>query len=395
MAAFAGLRGTGDWGTDERPKNFREMILWRDPNGMTPLLALMAKMRKETVNDPEFSHWEEQLSVNRLQVNGALASGATTVAVDDGADSLVPGTLLLAELATEPTVHTEEVIEVTARTNDTTFDVTRGAAGTTAAAIADNAFLTVVGSAYGEGTGAPDVTAANPTKLHNLTQIFKHAFEETGTVLETHARTGSVLKNDKRRKSFEHAIAIELAMMWGNRFETVGANGKPKRYMGGLRQFLTSHTKIYGSTPDEDQLLDDIHPIFDYNAEGAGNERIVLAGNGALNTLNKIALASPSTRLNSQGSIKMFGMELDLWKIPQGKLAVRTHPLMNVHPRMKNSMFILNPRGLIYRPLQNRDTKIKQNVQANDMDTRKDMWITECGIEVHHELTMMYIGNLV
>lgn len=27
--AVAGLRGTGDWGTDERPKNFREMILWR------------------------------------------------------------------------------------------------------------------------------------------------------------------------------------------------------------------------------------------------------------------------------------------------------------------------------------------------------------------------------
>lgn len=24
MAAIAGLRGTGDWGTDERPKDFRE-----------------------------------------------------------------------------------------------------------------------------------------------------------------------------------------------------------------------------------------------------------------------------------------------------------------------------------------------------------------------------------
>lgn len=27
--AVAGLRGTGDWAMDERPKNFREMILWR------------------------------------------------------------------------------------------------------------------------------------------------------------------------------------------------------------------------------------------------------------------------------------------------------------------------------------------------------------------------------
>lgn len=29
LGALAGLRGTGDWGTDERPKNFREYILWR------------------------------------------------------------------------------------------------------------------------------------------------------------------------------------------------------------------------------------------------------------------------------------------------------------------------------------------------------------------------------
>lgn len=55
MAAVAGLRGTGDWGTDERPKNFREYILWRNPNGDTPLTALMAKTGKESVDDPEFS----------------------------------------------------------------------------------------------------------------------------------------------------------------------------------------------------------------------------------------------------------------------------------------------------------------------------------------------------
>ncbi len=55
MAAVAGLRGTGDWGTDERPKNFREMILWRNPNGTAPIFALMARVQKESVNDPEFS----------------------------------------------------------------------------------------------------------------------------------------------------------------------------------------------------------------------------------------------------------------------------------------------------------------------------------------------------
>jgi hypothetical protein len=41
--AIAGLRGTGDWGTDERPKNFREMILWLNPNGTAPIFALSSR----------------------------------------------------------------------------------------------------------------------------------------------------------------------------------------------------------------------------------------------------------------------------------------------------------------------------------------------------------------
>ena len=51
--AVAGLRGTGDWAADERPKNFREMILWRNPNGQTPLTALLSKMKHESTSEPE------------------------------------------------------------------------------------------------------------------------------------------------------------------------------------------------------------------------------------------------------------------------------------------------------------------------------------------------------
>jgi hypothetical protein len=38
MAYFAGVRATDDWGTDERPKSFRETILFLNPNGKSPLL---------------------------------------------------------------------------------------------------------------------------------------------------------------------------------------------------------------------------------------------------------------------------------------------------------------------------------------------------------------------
>lgn len=55
MAAVLGLRGTGDFSTDERPKNWRETLLYLFPNGDAPLTALLAKMKSEATDDPEFN----------------------------------------------------------------------------------------------------------------------------------------------------------------------------------------------------------------------------------------------------------------------------------------------------------------------------------------------------
>ena len=53
--AFLGMRGSGDWVTDQRPKNWREGILHLYPNGMAPLTAILSKMKEEKVDDPESS----------------------------------------------------------------------------------------------------------------------------------------------------------------------------------------------------------------------------------------------------------------------------------------------------------------------------------------------------
>ena len=48
---FLGLRGTGDFVTDQRPKNWREQILRLYPNGKAPLTALLALMKNESTDD--------------------------------------------------------------------------------------------------------------------------------------------------------------------------------------------------------------------------------------------------------------------------------------------------------------------------------------------------------
>lgn len=392
MASIAGLRGTLDWGTDERPKNFREMILWRNPNGSAPLTALMARMKSESVDDPEFAWWEEELNAIRVTMNSTGASASSTAfgLVSGGLD-LVPGDIILVE-KTEVAAYDNELVEVSTVTSDTAIVVKRGAAGTTGATTGASANLTKVGNAYEEGDTSPDTSTRNPTKKLNYCQIFKTAYSITNTAKNTTSRTGDPLKNDKKRKMFDHSTAMEFAWMFGVPYEDTSGT-KPKRFTGGLRNFITTNSKVYTTSPTEDSFLDDTYKVFDYDAGTAGNERIVLAGNGFLNNLNKLARNSSSTRINFDGSIKAYGMQLQRWILPQGTLYVRTHPLMNTHAKYTNSAFIIDPSALVYRYM--RDTKMQDNIQANDADLQKGQWLTEAGLEIRHEKTMAYLGNFV
>jgi hypothetical protein len=401
--AVAGLRGTGDWGTDERPKNFRETILWRDPNGSAPLTALMSKMKKETTDDPEYSWWEEELTIVRLTATTVTATTTTTIGLSAGnALDLKEGDVLLIEAATETAGYADELVRVAVTPTATnSIGVTRGAANTTAAAIANGAKLTLIGSAYMEGTTSSDASSRNPTKVLNYTQIFKDSYEITGTAEKTRTRTGDPVKNDKKRKMFDHATRQEFAYLFGKKYEDTSTT-KITRYTGGMLQFLASATasyahtsKVWTTAATVDTFLDAIYPVFDYGTPSgstAGNERLVLAGNGALNVMNKLAKGDGQIQYDS--TVKVYGMELRKYILPQGTLYLRTHPLMNVHGRFKNSMFVLDPSGIVYRPMKDRDTRMQDNIQANDADSRKGQWITEAGIEPHHMATMSYQGNM-
>lgn len=396
--AVVGLRGTGDWGTSERPKNFREMILWRNPNGQAVLTALTARMRKQSVNDPEFNWWEEELDPIRLRTTTAITTTQTTVNVDSGnAQNLVAGDVLLVEPANAAT-YAPELIVVSSITSTSQFVAKRGQAGTTPATIADNSHLTKIGSVFEEGSTSPTASTRNPTKFLNYTQIFKTSYNFTNTALATFARTGNIKVNDKKRKMFDHSAAMEYAFLFGKPYEDTGGT-EIKRYTGGLAHFLGAAAQIsfFTTARTEDNFINAVYKVFDYATdEGNTSERLVLAGNGFLNQLNRAARDATSTRINFDSVVKVYGMNLSRWILPQGELYVRSHPLMNVHGNFQNDAFVIEPRGIIYRPLNGRDVKPDEGVngrgiQANDADQFKGQWIGEVGIEFHHMKTMKWI----
>lgn len=398
--AVAGLRGTGDWATDERPKNFREMILWRSPNGQAPLTALLSKMKSESTDDPEFAWYEEELNALRLTVNYSTGYADTdnTIVVSSNvtdAQDCVPGDLFLVE-KTLLTTFDNEIVMVSSVTNGTTVVFKRGQVGTTAAALANGANLTKIGNAFAEGTGAPSASTRNPTKFYNYCQIFKTTYDITETAKRTRTRTGDPLKNDKKRKMFDHSTAMEMAFLFGKRHETTGSNGKPLRFSGGflwaLSQYASSMITVFATTPTESTFTDAVYKVFDYDT-GAGDERIVFAGNGFLNSLNKLAATQARSRVNFDGIVDVYGMRLQRWVLPQGTIYVKSHPLFNTHTRFTNDAAIIDPTALKYRYM--RDTTFKDNIQANDSDEQKGQWLTEAGMEMEHCKTSGWISNFV
>ena len=408
MSGIPGLRGTGDWGTDERPKNFRESILFFSPNGDSPIFALSSKMGKKSVNDPEFSWWCESNNVIRLQVNGALASGDTSIVVDSvdptattmgalygTATHLKPGDLLLVE-KTDQATFDNEIVQVETVLSDTTFTAARGAAGTSAASISDDVFLTLIGSAFAEGTSAPRATGRNPVKFTNYIQIFKDSYEITGTADNTEARTGSAWSNDKKRKMFKHSADIEWAMMFGRKNETTGDNGKPLRYMGGLReQIPSSNTTVFTVATTAATFADAISPAFDFDL-GGGDTRIGYLGNVARTEMGKVIQATTGIRMELGTTIKVWGQNFQEFIVPQGRVLLKSHPLLSRHPRYRKSMFLVDQAALKYVTMKGRpDGKVMDDVQNKDEDVRRGFIQTDCSLAVDGGgLSCAYVGNI-
>jgi hypothetical protein len=413
MSGIAGLRGTGDWGTDERPKNFRERILFISPNGNAPIFALTSKAGKYNVNDPEFAWWAESQNLIRVVTSGALAATDTTVTalgVDPAATTmsalygactnLKPGDILMVEPTVDAVTYTQEFVMVDTVISDTQMVIRRGQGGTTAAGIASGAGLTLIGSSYAEGTGAPKAVARNPIKFKNYIQIFKDTYELTGTAAETFARTGNAWSNDKKRKMFDHAKAIEMSFLFNSLpIELIGDNGKPLRYMGGMRTFIPAGNQtvfVTGSNPTTAQnFADALSPAFAFDL-GGGDTRIGFCGNKARIELGKVVQAATGIKIELGNPVKLYGIDFQEFILPMGRLLLKSHPLLSQHPLYQRSLYVLDFAAIKYTTMKGRpDAKIKDDVQLPDEDVRRGFVQTDCSLLVDGGgLSCAYVGGI-
>ncbi len=389
MAAITGLRGTGEFSTDFRPKNYRELFTLLEPNGNAPLNALLAMGSSESTNDPEYKNFRDELPDRAMQVNGAVASTTTgTITIDASDDNkfAVKGAIVVNS-------ETGEVMLVTADTASTTLTVTRNIGGTTFQ-IADNALLFIAGFAAAEGADTPTAISFDATVAANYTQIFRTAFAVSNTLRSTYLRTGDKLEEAMTKALKLHMSDIERAMFFGKKHELNGSSAQPTRFTGGLINSLstvvditTGYASYGGSSAGQmteegfDSLL--ISTIFKYGSK----QKIAFVGETVANQLQQIGKARwQPTQIDGT-----YGLSLTRYNTFAGDLMVHLHPQFRQIPGMKSAMVIIDFPYLNYRYLEGRDTSLLENRQSNGSDSVTHEYLTECGLELTQDKVHAYI----
>ena len=389
MAAITGLRGTGEFSTDFRPKNYRELFTLLEPNGNAPLNALLAMGSSESTNDPEYKNFRDELPDRKLQVNGAVASTSTgTITIDASDDNkfAVAGSIIV-------NATTGEVMHVTADTTGTTLTVTRNIGGTTFQ-IADNAELFIAGFAAAEGASTPTAISFDATVAANYTQIFRTAFAVSNTLRSTYLRTGDKLEEAMTKALKLHMSDIERAMFFGKKHEANGSTAQPTRFTGGLINSLstvvdvaTSYASYGGASAGNmteegfDSLL--ISTIFKYGSK----QKIAFVGETVANQLQQIG----KDRWQPTAVDGTYGLSLTRYSTFAGDLMVHLHPQFRQIPGMKSAMVVIDFPYLVYRYLEGRDTSLLENRQSPGADSVTHEYLTECGLELTQDKVHAYI----
>ena len=255
----------------------------------------------------------------------------------------------------------------------------------------------VIGSAWGEGTTDPEGWKDELYSREGYCQIFKTAIQLfSGTALATRYRGRP---DEYRRvwadKLMEHKMDIEHAMLFGVGASDESSSG-PVRYTHGLVPYTEANGKIMNfdySSSTYDTFIDHMESFFAPETGNSG-DKLVLASRKVLAWLQKLSATEGGFLKNTIGA-DQYRMDVQNIKGSFGHAVTKVNTIFgNLHfvaePLFRNQdediALAVDLANVKYRPLVgngvSRDTHIMTNVQNNNVDGRKDMILTEGGLEI-------------
>jgi len=356
--------------------DFASGLLQEHPTGTAPLLALSSGMESEAAVDT-LIHWFEETHLSgRTTAAEAMTDSETDLDVADGS-TFVAGVIGMFE------EHGEYVF-ITAVSGNT-LTIVRAFAGTTAAAVTNGTGFQRIGTAYEEGSGRPVAVANLGYPRFNYVQIFRNAWNLTGTAKALEFYTGPKVSKNRKDASLLHAEDIERALWFGRK--TVGTIGNTRfSTMDGIDAMIQTNVEAAGGTTDWNDIDEFLRAIFEKNIKGKPNERIAFGGNVALSVLNQIVRIEGTMEIMA-GQTE-FGLDVNRWITPYGRVMIMTHPLFVENPLWTKDLRVLHPGVMKTRWLRRTfEDAYDQNGQRAGVDADFGIFTSELSMQYGLERT--------
>jgi len=417
---FLGIRGTGDWTTNEKPQDWAEFIMYEYPNGSAPLYAMQSMIAKDSVSSHTYTWWTETLptragTVSSIYIDSALgteyvyATHQSTLGIAGGVvyakvaealvEEFVPHDRVLLrdsdQLEVDVIAHVTNVVKNGANSYLALelAEADDNHADSTTYNLATVDYVLKIDSAHPEFSDAPRPMTYKPVEYSNNAQIFRNTFAISESAKAEEIRTGDPYKQDKKRCVDRHSMDIEFSGWFGQKRTTTGLNGKPLYMTQGLIPFMrennpSNYANFYNSTDTayssktwlqagKKFLNTNLKTIFRY----LKGEAMIWCGDGALEGLNE--LAEYYGTINMKTADKAYGIAVNEWHTAHGRTYWKTHPLWSRDSTMTNMVVVGLPANARFCPKVangiNRNTMFQKDMQIPGQDGTLDGFLTEGG----------------
>ena len=357
-------------------------IFWID-RGMTPLVALLAQKARSRPAEEVTVQWLEDASIpQNLTPSTSYISGATSVVLTTGQGAWVNVGDIILDAATS------ELLYVSAVATDT-LTVTRGYAGTTAAAIgATDNFLNLRQSS-GHATTSPTALQTITSTKSNFCQIRKTAVQVSKTMEAVKLYGGPQRAYQRTKKAQEHSIDWEHILFHGIK-GSVTNTANPVYMCGGVDNYLSTNKLSVTGTLTEATWLDFMPQVFYHSVSTGAKTKMLFASAELINTINSWGLGKLQVTEASSRASQTYGIDIKEYVHGYGRLFIAYHPLL--FAGWKGTGYIIDMDGIMMRPL--RPTTLETNIQANDADYYKDQYLTEGSFVVAEDPCHGYVSGI-
>ena len=322
------------------------------------------------VDNPKFEMQLDSIDEIKTSVNlpAGYLSTDVSIVVADGA--------LVDKFALLYVPRTGEIMRVSS-VSANTLTVTRGEAGTTAAALLHNDELVLLNSSYAENTTSGDISFKNTTFDYNYTQISRQPYGNSRTEQGTKKYGIDNSYERKKKMALIKMLRENNGNMWlGGR--DIDSTNK-FRTTGGVLSFIDS-ANVYDVNANLTQAEFE-YWMRKYALAYNNTKKTLFASSRLIERIN--SWASDKVVYNTNAAVAKFGLSVKTYSTAWGDLDIVYEPYFDEVSSLNGYGVALDLNNIKFVYFANGVLKAYDDIQENDRDGRKGEWLMEWGVQVN------------